>query len=159
MIAARFSLNGLQTSILTVPGVGNFPAFSGQKSGRNNSTLSSIVDIGPIPPGRYFIVGRHSGGRLGSIYDFYLKNFYGTDRSEWFALYGDDWQIDDSVFIETIKRGGFRLHPIGPRGLSEGCITLTHVSDFDYLRKALLKTTMIQVQSCSFKAYGTITVS
>ena len=158
MIIARFPLNGMPTSVLSVAGVGNFPAFSGQKYGRNNVTMASREEIGPIPPGRYFIVGRGSGGRLGAIRESMLKNFYGTDRSTWFALYKQDWQIDDSVFVEGIKRGSFRLHPIGPRGLSEGCITLTSQSDFDYLSKALHKTTMMPVPCTSFKAYGTITV-
>ncbi|MFU0885012.1 DUF2778 domain-containing protein [Kluyvera sichuanensis] len=159
MIIARFALNGLPSSILTVPGVGNFPAFSGQKYGRDNVTMAGRPDIGPIPPGRYFVVGRESGGRLGALRNYFLKNFYGTDRESWFALYKDDWQIDDSVFIDGIKRGSFRLHPIGPMGLSEGCITLLHPSDFDYLRAALLKTSMVPVPCTSFKAYGTITVT
>lgn len=159
MIIARYALNGLPSSILSVPGVGNFPAFSGQLYGRNNVTMAGRKNIGPIPPGRYFVVDRKSGGRLGAITDFGLKNIYGTDRSSWFALYKDDWQIDDSMFIDGVKRGNFRLHPIGPRGLSEGCITLLHLSDFEYLREALLKTTMIPVPCTSFKAYGTITVT
>ncbi|HIB8955246.1 TPA: DUF2778 domain-containing protein [Enterobacter ludwigii] len=159
MIIARYALNGLPTSILTVAGIGNFPAFSGQMYGRNNVTMSSRKDIGPIPPGRYFIVNRQSGGRLGAITDFELKNFYGTDRSVWFALYKEDWQIDDSVFVEGVKRGAFRLHPVGPRGLSEGCITLCQQSDFDYLKEALMNTTMMPVPCSSFKAYGTITVT
>ncbi|WP_369797287.1 DUF2778 domain-containing protein [Enterobacter sp. BIDMC 29] len=90
---------------------------------------------------------------------FALKNIYGTDRSKWFALYKDDWQIDDQVFVEGVRRGHFRLHPIGPRGLSEGCITLLHLSDFDYLYEAIMKTTMMPVPCTSFKAYGTITVT
>ncbi|WP_330983602.1 MULTISPECIES: DUF2778 domain-containing protein [Enterobacterales] len=159
MIIARYALNGLPTSILTVPGVGNFPAFSGQLYGRNNVTMAGRPDIGPIPPGRYFIVGRKSGGRLGSLRNYFLKNFYGTDRESWYALYKEDWQIDDTVFVEGVKRGNFRLHPIGPMGLSEGCITLSFQSDFDYLSKALSKTTMIQVPCSSFMAYGTITVT
>lgn len=159
MINARFTLNGLPSSILSVAGVGNFPAFSGKKFGRNNVTMASREKIGPIPPGRYFIVGRESGGRLGAIRHFYLNNIYGTDRDSWFALYKEDLQIDDTVFIEGLKRGEFRLHPIGPAGLSEGCITLCQPSDFEYLRNALLNTTMIQVPCSSFRAYGTITVT
>ncbi|MEX9254412.1 DUF2778 domain-containing protein [Pseudenterobacter timonensis] len=159
MITARFALNGLPTSILSVAGVGNFPAFSGQRYGRNNVTMASRKKIGPIPPGRYFILSRKSGGRLGSLRNFYLDNIYGTDRETWFALYKDDLQIDDTVFVEGVKRGNFRLHPVGPAGLSEGCITLSHQSDFDYLRQALLDTTMIQVPCSSFKAYGTVTVT
>jgi hypothetical protein len=48
---------------------------------------------------------------------------YGTDRSEWFALYSAD-TADDWVFVNGVQRGNFRLHPKGPRNLSEGCITL-----------------------------------
>ncbi|MGR5945681.1 hypothetical protein [Enterobacter sp. C4G1] len=92
MIIARFALNGLPTSILSVPGVGNFPAFSGQQYGRNNSTMQSRKEI-------------------------------------------------------------------GPRGLSEGCITLSQQADFDYLRNALLNTTMMPVPCTSMRAYGTITVT
>ncbi|MDR9890426.1 DUF2778 domain-containing protein [Pseudenterobacter timonensis] len=87
------------------------------------------------------------------------NNIYGTDRETWFALYKDDLQIDDTVFFEGVKRGNFRLHPVGPAGLSEGCITLSHQSDFDYLRQALLDTTMMQVPCSSFRAYGTVTVT
>lgn len=79
MIIARYALNGLPSSILTVPGIGNFSAFSGQLYGRNNPTMASKPEIGPIPPGRYFIVNRQSGGRLGGLSDFALKNIYGTD--------------------------------------------------------------------------------
>lgn len=159
VIIAQFALNGLPSSILSVSGVGNFPAFSGQKYGRNNVTMASRKKIGPVPPGRYFILGRESGGRLGAIGNFYLDNIYGTDRDTWFALYKEDLQIDDTVYIEGVKRGQFRLHPIGPAGLSEGCITLCHQSDFDYLRQALLHTTMMQVPCSSFKAYGMVTVT
>ncbi|WP_375603186.1 DUF2778 domain-containing protein [Enterobacter hormaechei] len=159
MITAKFALNGLPTSILCVSGVGNFPAFSGQKYGRNNVTMASRPKIGPIPPGRYFIVGRQSGGRLDAIRSFYLNNIYGTERETWFALYQDEGKVDDTIFIEGVRRGEFRLHPVGPAGLSEGCITLCQQSDFDYLRSALLNTTMMQIPKSSFRAYGTITVT
>ena len=62
------------------------------------------------------------------------------------------------TFIEGVRRGNFRLHPIGPRGLSEGCITLSHITDFDYLRNRLLKTSMINVPGSLLMAYGTIRV-
>ncbi|WP_421670688.1 tlde1 domain-containing protein [Rahnella sp. EDr1-12] len=67
--------------------------------------------------------------------------------------------MNDETFIEGVKRGSFRLHPIGPKGLSEGCITMTSQSDFDYLRTALLGTSMIGVPGSSLKAHGTIRVT
>lgn len=158
-ITCSYVLNGMETSILNCAGVGNFPAFSGQLAGRNNSTLTCISEIGALPTGRYFIVSRQSGGRLGGLRNIGLKYIYGTDRESWFALYRDDGKINDETFIEGIKRGAFRLHPIGPRALSEGCITMTSQVDFDYLRTALLETSMIGVPGTSLKAHGTIRVS
>lgn len=80
----------------------------------------------------------------------------GHKHSEWFALWRDDWGIDDYTWIESVKRGNFRLHP---GVLSEGCITLSHDSDFAMLRNALLRTQRIDVP-CTKKlqAYGTIEV-
>lgn len=158
-ITCSYVLNGMETSILSCAGVGNFPAFSGQLVGRNNPTLTNIADLGPLPTGRYFIVSRVSGGRLGGLRNAVLKYGYGTDRDTWFGLYRDDGKINDETFIEGVKRGSFRLHPIGPKGLSEGCITMTSQSDFDYLRAALLGTSMIGIPGSSLKAHGTIRVS
>ncbi|MBT0723631.1 Protein of unknown function [Rosenbergiella nectarea] len=157
-ITCFFTNNGMPTSLLTCSGVGRFPAFSGQRQGRNNASLTSVPDIGPIPQGTYYIIGRQSGGRLSSIREAALKYAYGTDRSQWFSLYRRDGKIDDYTFIEGVRRGNFRLHPIGPRGLSEGCITLSHITDFDYLRNRLLKTSMINVPGSLLMAYGTIRV-
>lgn len=158
-IVCSYVLNGMETSILCCAGVGNFPAFSGQRSGRNNPTLANVTDIGPLPTGRYFIVSRQSGGRLGPIREFGLNNWYGTDRSTWFGLYRDDGKINDETFIAGVRRGNFRLHPIGPRALSEGCVTMTSHSDFEYLRAELLNTSMIGVPGTSLRAHGTIRVT
>lgn len=158
-ISCSYALNGMETSILCCTGVGNFPAFSGQFHGRNNPTLTTVKDIGPLPSGRYFIVSRLSGGRLGAVYDFGYKNVYGADRTVWFGLYRDDGKVNDETFIEGVRRGNFRLHPVGPRGLSEGCITMTSHTDFDYLRAALLGTSMIGVPGTSLKAHGIIRVA
>ena len=77
-------------------------------------------------------------------------------RDEWFALYKDDWGIDDYTWVEGVKRGNFRLHP---GTLSEGCITLPHDSDFAMLRNALLRTQQIDVPCIrKLKAYGSIEV-
>lgn len=51
-------------SILECKGVGKFPAFSGQKFGLNNPTMTGWENIGPIPKGRYYILNRQSGGLM-----------------------------------------------------------------------------------------------
>ncbi|MGE9552950.1 DUF2778 domain-containing protein [Erwinia amylovora] len=157
-IYCTFTLNGLPSSVLDCDGVAKLPAFSGQKHGRNNDLMTGVPDIGPLPKGRYYIVGRESGEFLSKLRHFFIKYGYGTDRSEWFALYRDDGTIDDLTFIDGVQRGNFRLHPIGPQGLSEGCITLNHIGDFDYLRKKLLSTMMIDIPGTSLKAYGIVEV-
>ncbi|WP_413556347.1 DUF2778 domain-containing protein [Brenneria sp. L3-3Z] len=81
-----------------------------------------------------------------------------TNHSDWFALYKDDGLIDDYIWIEGVQRGNFRLHPIGPLGLSEGCITLQHHSDFYTIRNALLRTKKVPVRSSGLQAYGCIEV-
>jgi hypothetical protein len=145
-------------STLVAPGVGMYPAFSGQKEGRNNPAAMGKPDIGPLPTGRYFIVDRESGGRLGWLRDLVLENVYGTDRGSWFALYRDDGRIDDVTMVNGVRRGAFRLHPIGPRGLSEGCITLNSPSDFLALSRKLRAGPMIAVAGGG-KAYGTVDVA
>lgn len=66
--------------------------------------------------------------------------FTGSNRNEWFALYRDDGLINDETFVKGVRRGEFRLHPIGPSGISKGCITLYSQSDFKILASALLRT-------------------
>ncbi|WP_328291036.1 DUF2778 domain-containing protein [Burkholderia pseudomallei] len=101
---------------------------------------------------------RESGGRWGTMRDFVLEHFYGTDRTTWFALYRADGQIDDWTFINGVRRGSFRLHPNGRRGLSEGCVTLVNQQDFVKLRAALKATPMISVPGFAGRAYGTVDV-
>ncbi|WP_063533136.1 DUF2778 domain-containing protein [Burkholderia sp. MSMB1589WGS] len=157
-ISCTFALNNQKFSTLQCPGVGAFPAFSGTGKGRDNPAAVATKDVGPLPPGRYYIVDRESGGRLGNIRDFVLEHFYGTDRTTWFALYRADGQIDDWTFINGVRRGSFRLHPNGPRGLSEGCVTLVNPQDFVKLRAALKATPMISVPGFAGRAYGTVDV-
>ncbi|CAN7288738.1 DUF2778 domain-containing protein [Trinickia sp. LjRoot230] len=67
--ACTFSLNSQKTSVLSCPGAGLFSAFSGTSTGHDNPKAVAQPDIGPLPPGRYFIVDRQSGGRAGWIRD------------------------------------------------------------------------------------------
>ncbi|WP_323045898.1 tlde1 domain-containing protein, partial [Paraburkholderia sp.] len=48
-------------STLRCDGVGDFAAFSGNSSGKNNPAAVAVPDVGPLPPGRYYIVDRGSG--------------------------------------------------------------------------------------------------
>ncbi|EFH9619014.1 tlde1 domain-containing protein, partial [Escherichia coli] len=82
--------------------------------------------------------------RKAEIQDTWNKIRHGAEfgRNEWFALYKDDWGIDDGTWINGVYRGLFRLHP---GTISEGCITIPHNSDYALIRDALLRTTPIQV--------------
>jgi len=158
MIKCTFHLNGGQLSTLSCPGIGFFPAYSGYEGlNGNNPSSVSIAELGPLPPGRYFIVSRPTGGIRTMIQDWATSKYSGSDRSIWFALYKDDNNIDDWTFIGNVERGHFRLHPAGYRGISEGCITLASPSHYAILRDALLKTPMMPI-SATLTAYGTVQV-
>lgn len=157
-LACTFVLNGETMSSLDCGELGCMLAFSGTGAGRNRSDAVGKAMVGPLPTGRYYIVDRQSGGRMGAIRDFFLEQFYGTDRSSWFALYRDDGVIDDVTSIGKIQRGAFRLHPIGPRGLSEGCITLASPADFARLRAKLKAGPLMAIPGTTGTAYGTVDV-
>jgi Protein of unknown function (DUF2778) len=125
MIRCTFLLNGYGLSTLSVPGVGFFPAYSGNEgSHRNNPDSVAVKGAGPLPPGRYHIVDRQTGGVFGGARDRFNSKFSGSIRSIWFGLYRDDGNLDDNTFIDQVERGAFRLHPAGRDGTSNGCITL-----------------------------------
>ncbi|WP_374440835.1 DUF2778 domain-containing protein [Pseudomonas panipatensis] len=158
MIRCTFHLNGGRLSILSCPGIGFFPAYSGNAGNtRNNPEAIAMKDVGPLPPGKYYIVNRGVGGFATSARDWFLSSYTGSDRSIWFALYRNDDKIDDQTFIDDVHRGQFRLHPAGYSETSNGCITLQNISDFRSLREALLNTATFKL-SASLNAYGTIQV-
>ncbi|PCE27525.1 hypothetical protein BWP39_03205 [Paraburkholderia acidicola] len=156
-VECTFMLNGQTTSTLQCPGVGSLAAYSGTGIGRDNPATVSKADTGPLPPGRYYIVDRQSGGHMGWLYDFARTYGYGTNRSQWFTLWRE--KTGDTTIIDGVKRGAFRLHPDGPRHLSEGCITVLHGSDFTrlagYLRGQGATTA---VPGTTMKAYGVVNV-
>lgn len=158
----KFLLNGADIAPLSFPGVGIFMAFSGNGAYKNRGGCGKHPGDGPIPEGRYWIVGRGSGGPVSKIIAFfkdtYNKYHSGAEvaRLEWFALYPNDWSIDDSTWIEGVKREHFRLHP---GVLSDGCITLVSNADFRTLRNALINTPQIHVPCMKdLMAYGMIEV-
>mgnify|MGYP001554069195 CR=1 FL=1 len=153
-----FDLNSRQESNLRNEDV-QYKAFSGEGKHRNNPNSVSVPYKGPIPPGRYYIVDRPTGGRLGWLKDY----FSGKDK--WFALYRDDGAIDDEtivcVYDENDKvtkcelRDNFRLHP---GSTSWGCVTLINDEDYDSLRDSLRNTKPENIPGTDIPHYGTIDV-
>ncbi len=134
-------------------GATSFPAFSGDGEHVNRRISACIHGKGPIPPGIYYIFDRQSGGLLGWFYDMF------NDHSDWFALYAIDGKIDDETYCNKVKRGAFRLHPKGPRGISEGCITIDKPSDYQFLRQILKNSTPVVVPGSTLMAYGKVVVT
>ncbi|CAI1719410.1 DUF2778 domain-containing protein [Serratia entomophila] len=158
----QFIVNDADFSPLLIYGVGTFLAYSGNGKYRNKAACIGVPDNGPIPNGRYHIVNRSTGGWKGMIRTD-LHDFYSWPtptpviKYEWFALYRDDGKIDDYTWINGVKRGNFRLHPSGPLGISLGCITLQHRTDFLAIRQALLTTRPVKLAN-GLVSYGTIEV-
>lgn len=155
-VACTFSLNGKTTSVLSCPGAGLFVAFSGTSTGRDNPDAVAQDGVGPLPPGRYFILDRQSGGRAGWIRDL-AAEFYGADRRHWFMLWREG--SGDVTIINGVKRGAFRLHPMGPRRLSEGCITVVSPTRYRVLADYLhAQGATLPVAGTTLKAYGYVDV-
>jgi hypothetical protein len=106
-IERTFRLNDKPLSVLHCDGIGDFSAFSGDGTGKNNAAAIAIRDVGPLPPGRYYIVDRGSGGVFSHMRDFLYDVYNQTDRHKWFALYRDDGRIDDWTFVNGAGRAIF----------------------------------------------------
>ncbi|MGV2289535.1 DUF2778 domain-containing protein [Trinickia sp. YCB016] len=152
MLQCSFELNDQPMSTFVIHGGFSVPAFSGLEPHINKRASACLLDVGPIPPGRYYIVDRESGGRLGSLREAFLH------RSDWFALYAADGKIDDSTFCNEVLRGNFRLHPKGPRGISQGCIVIENSADFHRLRVSLVGRGKYPIPGSALSAYGMVTV-
>jgi hypothetical protein len=157
-VQCTFRLNKQQTSTLSCSGFGEVTAYSGQEDGRDNPTATSIIDVGPIPPGKYYLLDRQSGGRLGWFHDIVSQyNVFTTDRSKWFMLWNE--RTGDTTFINGVRRGEFRLHPEGPRRFSQGCITLPSQHEFDRLERYIRsRPADVPVPGTTSKAYGIVEV-
>ena len=106
MIRCTFYLNGGSLSTLSCPGVGFFPAYSGNSGlHRNNPDSTNVKNIGPLPPGKYYIVSRPLGGIRTMVYDYFSSQISSSDRDVWFALFREDGQVDDITFFESVSRG------------------------------------------------------
>lgn len=148
-------------SVFSCPGVGNFPAYSGNAgSTRNNPDYVAVPDVGPLPTGIYYIVAMPGTAytRLKEALTYpHAYLWTGSDHTTWLALYRRDEKIDDETFIGNVRRGNFRLHAAGYKGISKGCITFPSTSNYMKVYKALLKTPTFHVTP-SLKAYGTVLV-
>lgn len=133
-----FSLNNQSMSTLTVPGLGTFPAYSGNKRAINDPASVTSAHNGPLPPGRYYIVDRQDRPSVGRYLIDLAHLVLGEDRQTWFSLYRDDGTIDDRTTVNGHPRSSFRLHPSGYFRLSEGCLTLQSRHDFQRIRAFLL---------------------
>ncbi|MGF6916892.1 tlde1 domain-containing protein [Paraburkholderia sp. 40] len=66
-VSCTFELNRKETSRFVCSGFGAVEAYSGQRAGRDNPDNVADVDVGPIPPGTYYLIDRQSGGRIGGL--------------------------------------------------------------------------------------------
>ncbi|APA86322.1 DUF2778 domain-containing protein [Paraburkholderia sprentiae WSM5005] len=81
-----------------------------------------------------------------------------SHRAEWFALYHIDQRIDDWMFVDGVRRGRFRLHPVGRSGESDGCITLSSREQFKALRSYLKAQPPAFIPGTTTRYYGTLNV-
>ena len=132
-VRCSFWLNNKETSFLYCQGFGSVKAFSGTKDGRDNPRDTAMPNIGPLPAGTYYLVDRQSGGTLGWLRDWIESHTLSTDHTKWFMLWNE--RGGDTTFIDGVRRGNFRLPPMGRERLSLGCITVVSPLDFDMLQR------------------------
>lgn len=158
MIRCTFHLNGNALSTLSCPGIGFFPAYSGNTGVlRNNPDAINVPDAGPLPPGNYYIVARPGSGFKHLVKDAAYSIVSGSNHFTWFALFREDSSIDDHTFIGQVERGNFRLHPAGYRGVSNGCITFINRDHYNIFRQALINTSKYRISGL-LESYGTVQV-
>ena len=157
-VRCSFLLNKKATSVLTCQGTAPVIAFSGHAQGRDNPDDTAIENVGPLPAGTYYLVDRQSGGFLGFFHDLWdAHGWSSTDRRLWFMLWNP--VSGDETNIDGIKRGNFRLHPMGRLRLSDGCITVVNPYEFDRLQKFIRSQgATLPVPGSALRAYGTIEV-
>lgn len=158
LVYCTYVLNGEPLSRLVCDGV-SYDAFSGNASSYvNDVRYQNVPKLGPLPLGKYYILDRESGGYMGRIRQPVSDLIAETDRSEWLSLYRDDGIIDDQTSINNIQRSAFRIHPIGPKGISEGCITLFSPLAFESLRHYIRNRQGETLPGRKIKYYGIVEV-
>ncbi|WP_062388491.1 DUF2778 domain-containing protein [Pseudomonas abietaniphila] len=158
LVYCTYVLNGEPMSRLVCDGV-SYDAFSGDASSYvNDVRYQNVPELGPLPLGKYYILDREPGGYMGWIRQPVSDLLAGTDRGEWLSLYRDDGIIDDQTSINNIQRSAFRIHPIGPKGISEGCITLFSPLAFESLRQYIRNRQGEKLPGRNIKYYGIVEV-
>lgn len=147
-------------ALLHCYGVGSFAVFSGKKPFVNASECSDIP-LAALPPGQYWIVDRPTGSLGNKIRQKGLDLWWGTDHDSWFGLFSFQ-TMTDSLYVNGIQRGQFRLHPLRPDGSGEswGCITFFKGSDFEIVSKAIRRQKKFRVPGHhELMAYGRVDVT
>ena len=111
--------------------------FSGNGDGKNNPDNVGNKDNGPIPPGKYYVIKRQSGGIRSQIEDWTYKLWNDNDKTQWLAFIAIDDALDDQKEINGVFRSSFRMH-YGTRSL--GCITFLDKEVFEKAREFILET-------------------
>ncbi|QKJ87876.1 DUF2778 domain-containing protein [Paramixta manurensis] len=142
-------------------GIGTFDVLSGIDRYINKPNCSDI-EKAAIPPGTYWIVDRPTGSFVNQVRAelIDMAHFYKNHHSEWFGLFSAQ-TMTDHVFVNGVRRGSFRLHPLNTdgSGVSWGCITLYRSTDFQILRRSLLSRKKVVVPGGrGLMAYGRIDV-
>ena len=153
-----FRLNGKRMSTLQCLDFGSMLAFSGNGRYVNDPGATAIPRNGPLPHGTYYIVDRQSGGRHGAAVDAISDRANGTRKRDWFAPYSTTSPISDYLMIRGVRRGNFRIHPVGYWRVSEGCITLPNQHNFYAFRDWLNRQATAKVPGTELDYYGTVTV-
>lgn len=154
-----FRLNRKRMSILQCLDLGSMMAFSWNGKFVNDPDATAIPNNGPLPHGTYYILDRQSGGRLGAVVDTMNDLANGTQRQDWFSLYAATPPASDFLTIKGVRRGNFRIHPVGYWGVSEGCITLPNIENFYTFRTWLTSHATSKIPGTEIDHYGTVTVT
>ncbi len=157
-ITCLYTLNKKQTSFLQCPGLGSIPAFSGKDQYVNDPAATAVAKKGPIPAGTYYIIDRQTGGRFPELEDAIHDVITNTHRREWFSLYSTTPPFGDYMNVKGVLRGNFRIHPVGRLGESDGCITLTHPTQFEQLRTFLHSQKTEKIPGTELIYYGKVIV-
>lgn len=127
----KFVINNADYSPLSFPGLGTFLAFSGNGAYRNRGGCGAIINNGPLPAGKYYVVDRPRGSKANQLrawgIDKYKSTFYyHVDHTEWFALYRSDEVIDDQTFSIKLPGEDFDSIPApSPMAVSRLLTSLT----------------------------------
>ena len=130
--------------------IGTNRVFSGDGIHRNNPDSVDVPDEGPIPPGRYYVIKRQSGGTMGEFYDIIYNIWNDNDRRKWLAFIAIDDKIDDSTTVKGVVRSNFRMHS-GEHSM--GCITFMDKTVFENVRNFILDTDAKTVKNANGEEY------